>query len=99
MIDPDGLAVSLDRLGRQAGALQHDTVVELIDRITWVGGTGLSQPPDGFFRVASPIDQETQTMQGIRLRRCAIQHQTIRSFGLIEPTGLMMNLRLAQERR
>jgi hypothetical protein len=79
--------------------LQHHAVIEVIDRVTWIGGAGLSQPPDGLFRVASPIGQETQTMKGIRVRRCAVQHQAIRSFRIIEPARLMMHLRLAKERR
>ncbi len=95
----DGLAIGLDRVHRASGALQHDAVIEPVDRIARTGGTGLRQPPERVFQIAAPVGQEAQTMEGVRLCRCALEQGPVGSFRFIQTSGLVMQLRLAQKRR
>ena len=63
------------------------------------GGTGLRQPTESICQIAAPVGQEAQTMECVRLCRCALEQRPVAPFGFIQTSGLMMQLGLAQKRR
>jgi len=54
----NGLPIGIDRVRRVSCALQHDAVIEPVDRITRTCGTSFRQPTERVFQIAAPVGQE-----------------------------------------
>ena len=89
-------AVGLNRVGEESRPLEHDTMVETIDGVTRIGRACLGQAGEGVAEVAAPVQQQTETVQGLRLDGHPFEQLLIASLRIVQAAGLMVHLGFTQ---
>src|SRR5581483_2698105 len=94
----NGVLIGRERFFEPSGPLQHNAEIKAIQRMIRMLPNRTAEQLARKVELAGAVGKKTQSMQCLRVFRAHLEDEPIGPFGFSQTTGLVVALRLAQER-